>query len=199
MVEGAPSAHEFHLDLLEVPLTAEVLGDHGDADDEPPLPFGGHVERPLSSVLYHTVVSWDILSGGTVDSVGALEIVLPDGRPLLRHTIDLVRFLKAAPGLPLLPHALRRLCYAVRPDESLPLDGTLVADCEHRRPSPTYAAAPMAGAPGEARVEIVVRSALDGYVLASEVTHGCSSCFGLPYGASNASQDAASACGAAIH
>lgn len=172
----AAPALELPLRLLEVPLTAAVLGDVPDADDELPLPLagggGGRGAPPPEarrSLLYRGQVPRRLLNG----SRGTLQVLLPGGRLLLRHQLELERWL--GPGAE--RHVLARLCYALRP-EAGPWDGALTSDCERGQRSPLYL--PAAVAPQ--LLELVLRGRMDAYVHASEVTQGCSSCFGRPYG-----------------
>lgn len=230
---------DFHLDLLEVPLTIAVLGDHQDPDDEVQLPVadgnetqpdGGAELEDLSqasrrSVLYRAAIPAKTFwashgaSAGAVDvedsPPGRLEVWLPDGRPLLQHVFQPVRWLSAKSGEKPLqaaeceaaggaldplqgwcsePHGVARLCYAL-PPEGGPYDGTVVPDCEHGHRSPVYL--PLRGRNGQRgeRVEVVLRGRMDAYVLASETTQGCSNCLGRPYGSGAATGAELFACG----
>ncbi|CAE8581371.1 unnamed protein product, partial [Polarella glacialis] len=119
---------------------------------------------------------------------GTLEIWLPDGRLLLRHTLEPVRWLPASSRSPQRgpaecaavhgtfdaetarcseQHILARLCYAVQPDGG-PWDGKLVSDCEYGHRSPVYV--PLADHLARGDMEVILRGRMDPYVYASEVT-----------------------------
>lgn len=208
-----------YLDRLEVPLTGLVLSDEHDIDDEIPLPIehaegGGTMQTILKesrrSMLYRASVPFKVLLAngdeGTAEAsnittldedvlqgqTGTLAVYLPDGRLLLQHTLDIVRLLPAG------QHILVRLCYAVRPDGG-PWDGALVSDCEYGHRSPLYMPVSGPNRAAEGTVEIVLRGRMDAYVHASEVTRGCSNCFGRPYGDGGKTGLEVLACGGAPH
>lgn len=195
--------HDFELSLLEVPLSPELLSDRVDEDDERPLPIHQGREATMDyqqdlpselrrSRLYRASVPADRLLPnevlhGTSSNIsleeglaGLLEVYLPDGRLLLRHTLETLRWKQtAAQGVD--QHALARLCYALPPDDG-PWDGALVSDCEHGRGNPVYLPRERFTQEGGREIEVVLRGRMDPYVHASEVTRGCTNCFGKAYG-----------------
>jgi len=229
----APRPFEFHLEFVEVLLTAAVLGDSHDVDDKVLLPIsgeeaeaaqvGGTKPRRLGdthglpkssrrSWIYRTAVPAkefcnvaknndnSTVSGTSVEelegSAGVLEVWLPDNNLLLQHVLQPVRWLPAPgalsqEGICIAPsgtlgretdqcsalHLVVRLCYALSP-EGGPWDGAAVPECEYGHRSPVYL--PVASSGGQ--VEIILRSQIDAYVHASMITHGCSNCYGRPYG-----------------
>lgn len=76
-------------------------------------------------------------------------------------------------------HVLVRLCYAVSTEQT-PWDSSLVSGCEYDHRSPQYV--PMAKTDTNLMLEVILRRRTDPYLLASEVTRGCSNCHGKPLG-----------------
>lgn len=194
---------EFKLDRMEVPLTQDVLSDSHDIDDELLLPVQSsrpsESDEPRRSIVYRTSVELADLvvraeegplaavssSGDDGDimqeHVGTLAVHLPDGRLLLQHQLALFRWLPGGSDGGGQKGIAARLCYAVRPDGG-PWDGALVSDCEHGHRSPLYVPVGSVVVNETAKLEIVLRGRMDAYVHASEVTRGCSNCFGYPLG-----------------
>jgi hypothetical protein len=152
---------------------------------------------------------------------GVLRVWLPNGRVHLWHDLDLVKWhptkineetlagCQAASGI-WIPHdagiasheqtlqgfcsqrrLLARLCYAVHPDDAT--DGSGAFDCEFGHRSPLYEAPSLHDT--NRTVEIILRARNDIYVRMSQVTSGCSSCFGYAYGENDTSTSRL-ACGA---
>lgn len=194
---AAARAFNFNLDILEVPLTADVLADKTDVDDEAPLSAFGvngtsinEVEDAQRSVLYRAVVPGKIFWAGTEGNnekldvgAGTLEVWLPDSQLLLRHKFEPVRWRPAALAKDSNWIGVARLCYALSEDvEKAHVDGATAGDCEYQQRSPVYGSLGVDGGSLSGGVEVVLRSATDAYVRASEITRGCSNCQGRPYG-----------------
>eukprot|EP00927_Polykrikos_kofoidii_P005271 TRINITY_DN12096_c0_g6_i1.p1 TRINITY_DN12096_c0_g6~~TRINITY_DN12096_c0_g6_i1.p1 ORF type:complete len:650 (+),score=71.33 TRINITY_DN12096_c0_g6_i1:88-1950(+) len=148
-----------------------------------------------------------------------LRVWLPDGRFLLMDTPVLIRDLYDGPE-PRQQFAAR-FCYAVAPinrnssSSSSTFEGgdwhsavPAPRDCEYtgvlsssKWNFGTYVLADTdeESISAERRVEIVVRSISDPYIHASEVTAGCSNCYGHPYGDQGPTGLEAHACHAAPH
>mmetsp|Transcript_118487 Transcript_118487/g.205795 ORF Transcript_118487/g.205795 Transcript_118487/m.205795 type:complete len:514 (-) Transcript_118487:92-1633(-) len=205
---------QFQLGIMEVPLTADVLGDHVDADDEAQLPVVGvnatdfgDLEDAKRSVLYRVVLPGQALWAGVrgkvatkidtemLDTVpGTLEVWLPNSKLLLRHTFEPVRWQPASPSPRSEWSGVARLCYVLPPEDG-PWDGAKTEDCEYGHRLPVYAPLNLHAGPLKGGVEVVLRSNMDAYVGASEITRGCSNCHGRPYGAGKEPGTRILACG----
>lgn len=207
---GGGRVTEFQLGLLEVPFTADVLGDAQDPDDEAGLlPSVNSAEGAWRSKLYRAVVPvGDLWLAGldpadhrlaTSGGPGVLRILLPDGSVFLEHTFEPLRSLpvcrqgsdrSSCGGL----SVAARLCYAL-PAGDGPWNGAVTFDCEHSHRSPVYVPLQRHRQHHRGDVEIILRSRMDVYVHASEVTRGCSNCQGYPYGSEDQVGTDALACG----
>lgn len=208
-----------------------MLSDSHDVDDLMPLPGSGSLadlaDLPIAAAakvsrFYLGTLPASEVSGASrerradqiweVDEqVAQLQVSLPDGRVLLRHNLEALRWLPSTRGSQSRVscsaagghwdadlercserHVVARLCYAIS-QEGVVQDGALASDCEFGQRSPVYV--PMRGRSGLSEVQILIRSRSDAYVLASEVTKGCSNCFGSALGQAKSSGLALHACG----
>lgn len=102
---------------------------------------------------------------------------------LWHSSVELLRWRPTwfAEGDRLQPHLFARLCVAA-PSSSKPWRSDEVAACEAFGDITQYL--PRSALSADSLVEIVLRSRVDPYVVASHLTRGCSNCHGRPYGKS---------------
>jgi len=201
--EVEPFGLHFHV----IPLTGEVVGDAPAEGDSPALPLSGlaHLDAHEDSLpeawrfsrFYRAVVPLrrlllaELLSASEANltenflvnvPVANLEVQL-FGETLWHSSVELLRWRRtwAVEGDRLQPHLFARLCVAA-PSSSNPWRPDEVAACEAFGDVAQYL--PRSALSADSLVEIVLRSRVDPYVVASHLTRGCSNCHGRPYGQS---------------
>ncbi|CAK8986812.1 unnamed protein product [Durusdinium trenchii] len=170
---------KFSFALKEIPLSPAVLSDFHDAGDLQHLPFGGeeHLDPPQDIVpeqkrlsrFWYAEVPLKLPEALEQVYLEAPKVTLQvshlDGQTLLRHEVDLLREVEGVVHVP------RRLCYAL-PGHQGPY-GAEVLGCEE--PAAVYGPATRPEEDQDLKVEVLLRSHADPYIIASHLTRGCSS------------------------